>query len=153
MKHHLLSIALAAASTVTFNSADGTGSAGFCDVQAAFGWTTDQMVANADGTTFAIETVDSWAGVCTAGPRHVGETQYPVVTQGVDVNRMVVEYADGPRFVFTGYGASWASGTAPVLGATCHQANGMAGTWTAVEKSNTVSGLFARYGATQALLY
>jgi hypothetical protein len=150
MKAIPIVLALAGLAGVTFDSASGTGNANGGTIADAFGWNGTQLVQNAPGVTFAVETVDHYTGVCTTRNR-ISETEYPVYVSGVVVHDTVGHYE--PNFTFTGYGDSFTSGNVPTLHTSCQLSSGLGGTWWAVEKSNSVSGLFATYGADSVLIY
>lgn len=148
------------ATSVSFNSADGTGFVGKGDVQTAFGWNNATLQNNADGVSFSYNATQTYAATCTwiTGEGTKGEKTHNVdhnktaeINSDISYDARKHQQIDG--FILTGFGTVSESGEVPEVGAPCPGNPGTDGVWTAVTLTGSSGGLYVNYdGQSKPLL-
>jgi len=147
---------------VTFNSESGIGFVGKGDVQSAFGWNNHALQQNYAGVTFTFRTDVTYSATCTyitdAGTleeetQEITDEIETDLTSYINSNARMRNQVTG--FFLTGYsGQVLYADAIPVVGSPCVGAEGIVGTWTAVELINSTDiGLFVNYGGSSVQLY
>jgi hypothetical protein len=138
----------------------GIGFVGKGDVQLAFGWNNNQLQKNAGGVTFFYDATTTYTAVCTftTGEGTRGEKIHNVdhktrtsVIATIAYDARVRNQITG--FNLKGFGETVTTGGAvPLVGDACMGNPGHEGTWSSVEQTGSVGGLFVSHGGTSVAL-